>query len=123
MQRLHRPTIGIIALVLLSAAGWMAYTGEHHGGLFAACIRVGAVMAVLWLALPESVPPINLWVLAGALVFLLYLGKMPVALRVALLVLSPLLLALFWPQVRKLRAWWKDGQESASKSSEESRTR
>jgi hypothetical protein len=52
----HRPTVGILAIVLLLAGGVMYFAGYDEGNalyLQAACLRVGAVLATLWVAHPE----------------------------------------------------------------------
>lgn len=51
---MHRPTIGIIALALLAAAGASRVWGFGGEVLQGACLRVGLVMAMLWLALPQA---------------------------------------------------------------------
>ena len=50
---MHRPTVGLIALVLLTGAAGCYLFGWASGALESAFWRVGMVMAFLWLALPE----------------------------------------------------------------------
>lgn len=52
---INRPLVGIIALVLLLAAGLLTGFGsEGVQGLWAgACLKVGLVMGAFWLALPS----------------------------------------------------------------------
>jgi hypothetical protein len=89
---LHRPTLGILAIVLLSLAAALAIFGPADGNYVqytSACLRVGVVLAVLWLALPETRPLKNRLLIAGivlaAVVFvvrprlLLVVVKNPVA--------------------------------------------
>ena len=104
---MHRPTVGAIALVLL--AGWLALLfGEESLretfdldqsltiGLQAACIRVGLVMAAIWLAHPQ------LNRLPGWTAKAILLGAIVIAWRpkIAIVVL-PMLLAYFVLRPRK----------------------
>ncbi|HWB12594.1 MAG TPA: hypothetical protein VG826_25435 [Pirellulales bacterium] len=50
---MHRPTVGLIALVLLAGAACCYFFGWGSTALESAFWRVGLVMALLWLALPE----------------------------------------------------------------------
>jgi hypothetical protein len=53
---MHRPTIGVITvgLFVVGFVLWMIEPqGDHTAAL--ACVRVGIIMAVLWLALPQLV--------------------------------------------------------------------
>ncbi len=54
---MHRPTIGIIAIVLfIVAAAMFPFMSESQGTiamLFSACLRVGILMSVVWLAQPH----------------------------------------------------------------------
>ena len=51
---MHRPTIGIIALALLAVATASHFWGLGGEVLEGASLRVGLVMALLWLALPQT---------------------------------------------------------------------
>ncbi len=48
---MHRPTIGLIAVVLL-AVGLLA-RGQLDDTISGGCLRVGLVMGILWLAEPQ----------------------------------------------------------------------
>ena len=48
---MHRPTIGLIAVVLLVAG--FATRGATDEALSAALLRVGLVMVILWFAHPQ----------------------------------------------------------------------
>lgn len=55
---MHRPTVGVIALLLLAGAAYYQLfppppEDAAQTGLEAACVRLGIVMAALWLALPQ----------------------------------------------------------------------
>ena len=54
-QSMHRPTIGVVAVLLLgtSAVLWLGGWGSETAGLMSAGFRMGLVMAVLWLAEPQ----------------------------------------------------------------------
>lgn len=76
---MRRHAIGAISLVLLGiAAGFLIWppTGPNGQDLESACLRVGAVMAVIWLAYQhlERVPA---WLWFALPVFLLALARRP----------------------------------------------
>lgn len=50
---MHRPTVGLIALALLAGAAACYSFGWGSMGLETAFWRVGLVLSVLWLALPD----------------------------------------------------------------------
>ncbi len=50
---LHRPTVGLVALLLLGCAAVLLVLRPEEKMWIGACLRVGAVMAALWLALPK----------------------------------------------------------------------
>jgi hypothetical protein len=55
---MHRPTVGLIALILLAGAAYYRMfpppsEDSVQVGLEGACVRLGIVMAALWLALPQ----------------------------------------------------------------------
>ena len=53
---MHRPTVGILAIVLLLVGGVLYFFGpsnERYQEWIGGCIRVGAVLGALWLALPQ----------------------------------------------------------------------
>jgi di/tricarboxylate transporter len=65
---LHRPTLGILAIVLLSLAAALTFFSPAEGQYAqytSACMRVGVVLAVLWLALPDTKPLKNRLLIAG----------------------------------------------------------
>jgi hypothetical protein len=67
----QRSTVGVLAIVLLSAwAGLSIFCPAegHYEQYTSACLRLGVVLAVLWLALPDTRPLKNRLVLAGILV-------------------------------------------------------
>lgn len=53
LSGMHRPTVGLIALALLAGAAGCYWFGWGSLGLETAFWRVGVVMALLWLALPD----------------------------------------------------------------------
>ena len=52
---MHRPTVGLIALALLAGAAACWFFGLGSMALVTAFWRVGLVLSVLWLALPDLV--------------------------------------------------------------------
>jgi hypothetical protein len=61
---MHRPTVGLIAIVLLVAG--LATRGASDETLSAALLRVGLVMAILWFAHPQIKNLPKWWVAVGA---------------------------------------------------------
>jgi hypothetical protein len=53
---MHRPTVGVIAAVLLlvGAIGQVGHFSEGTQNVTVAFLRVGTVLAVVWLALPQT---------------------------------------------------------------------
>lgn len=94
---MRRHVIGMIALLLLSGgvACWVQSWGRNYPQLEAACWRVGALMAVLWLAYDE-VHRLPAWLLGAVPVLLVILALRP---RWFLFFLPLLLLLAFvWPR-------------------------
>jgi hypothetical protein len=115
---LHRPTVGILAIVLLSLAAGLAIFSPAEGQYApytSGCLRTGVVLAVLWLALPETRPLKNRLLIAGivlsAVVFvvrprlLLLALKNPVA--VAVVGAALFLLAILRPRRSPGKAPWR----------------
>ena len=66
---MHRPTIGLIAVVLLVAG--FATRGASDEALSSALMRVGLVMAILWFAHPQIKNLPKWWVAIGAVALFL----------------------------------------------------
>ena len=99
---MHRPTVGIIALVFLGSAlalwGWPPDWDDNRF-LLAASVRIGLVMAALWLAHPQLVK------LPAWLPNIILVAAIVVALRPRLIVIAvPLLLLLLWLRPRVSRS-------------------
>lgn len=82
---IHRPTLGIGALLLLAAAGVVFLWSPTDEMLFASLLRAGLLMAALWLAYPQ-LEFLRSWLLLGVVL----VGA------VILLFKSPKALALFF---------------------------
>ncbi len=96
---MRRHVIGILALLLLlgAVACWMRAWGRDCPQLEAACWRVGALLAVLWLAYDE-VHRLPAWLFGVVPVLLVILALRP---RWFLFFLPLLLLLAFvWPRSR-----------------------
>jgi hypothetical protein len=98
---MHRPTLGILALLLFF--GGLAFTflpiaGEGQQAWGAACLRVGILMGAIWLALPHmrGLPRWLLLALGAGLIGILLLARQP---RVLLIGAIALVLAA------RLRTW------------------
>lgn len=65
----QRLKIGVISAVLLliSAVLYLWPVDDNSQALQAACLRVGAIMAVVWLAMPEASRLKNPWVIAAGI--------------------------------------------------------
>ena len=96
---MHRPTLGLIAIVLLAASAALAlWPTSWDGGpaLQAACLRVGIVMAALWAALPQLHRIPNWFLTLGAAMAIV------VAIQPRrLVILLPLLLAIWLLRPRR----------------------
>lgn len=98
---MRRHAIGIIAVILLLAAVglWLCPDiGERALGLQAAFFRVGALMAVLWMAYPD-VRRIPAWILAVVPLLLAIVALRPRLFPYILPVI--LLIAVLRPRKRK----------------------
>jgi len=106
---MHRPTVGIIAVVLLVAAAVLYFSPEGTFGestntepLLAACMRIGALMAVLWLALPDTRETSSLLFLVAMILIAVTLALRP---RYAPFVIGGLLIyAVLRPRRRRVPA-------------------
>jgi len=93
---MHRPTIGVIAIVLL-AAGFLL-RDPSQATLSAACLRVGMVMGLLWLAHPQ-LERLPLWATVVGVVLALAILRWP---KLVVIVL-PLALVLWLLKPRAQR--------------------
>ena len=85
---MHRPTIGLIAVVLL-AIGF--FTREQpEGTVSGACLRIGLIMVLLWFAHPQ-VKNVPRWLVAFGVASLFVVMRWP-----KLLVFAVPLFALLW---------------------------
>ena len=77
---MHRPTVGILALLLLVVGGatLMATSGQlARPELGAACLRIGLILGVLWLALPDIARPVNRWIALGVIAAVILIARQP----------------------------------------------
>lgn len=98
---MRRHLIGAIALVLLSVSGilllWPSDWGSSYEVALAACLRIGAVMAALWLAYPQlSQLPQWLLVVVLGVVLVAAVGRRPQILLLA--VPAVILIVLLCPR-------------------------
>ena len=108
---MHRPTLGVITLLLFAVALYChLFQGEAGTYVVGACVRVGAVLAALWLAHPQ-LKRMPRWAVITLLVSLLIISWKPKVLLVALPVLA-LLLLLRPRRARKVLA----GRERSEKA-------
>jgi hypothetical protein len=98
---MDRRKVGIFAIVLLVAGwgiqGWPEAPASYDV-LSGACVRVGAVLAVLWLALPETGRPQNYWLLVGLAIMAGVVVWRPRLILLAMVVLGAI--ALLRPRIR-----------------------
>ena len=93
---MHRPTIGLISIVLFVAG--LATRGASDDALSAALLRVGLVMAILWFAHPQIKNLSKWWVAMGAIA-LFFVTRFP-----KLLVVIIPIAAIWWflgPRARR----------------------
>ena len=91
---MHRPTVGLIAFACLATTVWLRFfplQWEGNDGLLGATMRIGLVMAALWLALPQ----LQRW--PGWLIQVIGVSAVIIAIRpkVALVAIPVLLAYLF----------------------------
>ncbi|HUY31801.1 MAG TPA: hypothetical protein VMV69_03405 [Pirellulales bacterium] len=98
---MHRPTLGVIALVLLIAGGAGQIWASSDAGVQQVLIafwRVGFVLATLWLALPQTRRLPNKLLLVAIVVIAVVLATRPKIVPILLGFL--LLFALLRPRIR-----------------------
>jgi hypothetical protein len=83
--RMHRPTVGLIALVLLTGAAACYLLGWGSTAIESAFWRVGLVMALIWLALPDLLGVRNKLLLGAFLAIVLVAAVKPKFFPLALL--------------------------------------
>jgi hypothetical protein len=103
---MHRPTVGVIALLLLSGAAYYqlfppAAEDSAQTGLEAACVRLGIVMAALWLALPQF-ERFPWWI--GVAILLIVVAAVLAARPILFVYALPLLVALWVTRRWKAKA-------------------
>jgi hypothetical protein len=89
----RRHLLGVVALLLFATAGWLAWKGpaaQFESMVLASSLRIGAVLAVIWLAWPDlaKLSPFFLIACGAAIVVMLRWPQ-------AMVYLLPVL-ALFW---------------------------
>ena len=102
---MHRPTIGVIALVLLATALVLAlwpFSDSSTQQFESACWRIGAVMAALWLAHPQ-LKRLPRWALPALLVLILVIARWPRMLALAIAIL--LAFAFLRPRAGVFQLW------------------
>jgi len=64
--------IGVLAIVMAIVALWLNVIdedlGKRNAALQSGSMRMAAVLAILWLALPETMKGPAVWIIAGALI-------------------------------------------------------
>ncbi len=100
---LHRPTVGLVALLLLGTAGTLFLLRPEQQMWIGACLRIGLVMAALWLALPTLQRFPWYFVLGAVLVVGLLVSLTRPR---ALAVLAAALVVAGW--LRRMPRWWDD---------------
>ena len=97
---LARLKIGIVAILFLSsgiALRIWPLPWDSNEAIMSACTRVGAVLAVLWLAFPQ-IDQLPAWILAAVIITLVVIAF---ARRPWLVLLAiPLVLAVWWLRPR-----------------------
>ena len=102
---MHRPTVGILALLLLIAGGVLLVVPADKDdwlNMAAGCLRVGSILAVLWLALPDVARPLSRWILVGVVVAVFLIAKRPQLIVLALVFLAGI--ALLRPRLKAYAA-------------------
>ncbi len=84
---MSRPLVAVIALLLLATGGASIIWPLAGEELTSACLRVGLVMAALWLALPDTRQPANRWLMIGVLLLAVLLAIRPKLIPLAIVIL------------------------------------
>jgi hypothetical protein len=118
---MHRPTIGLLAIVLLGTALTLAIVPSHvsaHQALLGACVKVGAVLGALWLAHPQLMR-LPRWMATAAGITAVVAAVKPRILFVAV----PLLLAVWslMPGAAKRNGASRRGQQTADGAADQSK--
>ncbi len=98
----HRPTVGVLAVVLLTiglVTAKFAPSTTLNDQLTSACLRIGAVMGVLWLALPDLRAARRAWIflvvlVAGCVAIIVMPKRVPIAKLLPLLGIAWFVLTL-----------------------------
>jgi len=85
---MNRPLVGILAIVLLAIGGvllvWRPIESEAFTSAF---VRIGLVLAALWLALPDTRRPASRWLMIGVLLLAVLLAIRPKLIPLAVVIL------------------------------------
>jgi hypothetical protein len=90
----RRNLLGVIALVALLAGAVLYFVDGAHSRYLewtSACLRVGAVLGAVWLAMPEFRRPGNRWLVAAILA-----GFVVLAWRPRLFLVAAVLFVVAW---------------------------
>lgn len=101
---MNRPYVGMIAVALLALAAGLSFSESTNSGLPSAMLRVGLVLGAVWLAFPQLARPVNWWIVLPLMLAAYAFFKLPPTVKVGMLLASPVLLAIFWPKIREVRA-------------------
>ncbi|HWB00030.1 MAG TPA: hypothetical protein VG713_16135 [Pirellulales bacterium] len=102
----HRPTVGILAVVLLAAgaaASLFAPSTVLYEQIASAGLRIGAVLGVIWLALPDLRLARNRWLLGTLLaccIAVFLLPRIPIVKLLPILGIAWLALSIIRPRRR-----------------------
>ncbi len=107
----QRVVLGVLGLGCVVAGGAMMLLVDDSNAQFAtagaSCLRIGALLLVIWLALPDIVRPRNWWGLGAVLLIVVVIVRAPILLPyligalVLLRVLRPLMNAPPRPSGRR----------------------
>jgi hypothetical protein len=104
---MHRPTVGVLALVLLALGVALQFGAPEQWNAMAwagAFIRVGSILGIIWFALPELGTGKSRWLVVAIVAGVLILALRPryfvlaLAIMIALAILRP-----------RLKTGWPDG--------------
>jgi hypothetical protein len=86
----RRPVIGLVAILLLAVGGGLTIWSSDSPAAMP-LLRMGIVIGVLWLAMPELQNPRNRWWMLGLLAVVVAVIVLPRYLSVSLTKLVPLI--------------------------------
>jgi hypothetical protein len=92
---MQRPLLGILAVVLLAAGGILLVAWPQYDTLLGACLRIGTVLGVVWLAWPQ-LSRLQPWLVLAVIAGILVVSYRPKLILVVIVVIA--IMAILGPR-------------------------